>query len=116
MKRRDILLLLGSSVFLIVIWGIFSVIHRLASSTINGTVSQAISPISPDFDLTVINALKTRVKIAPDFSSSVATTAALPTPTNPPQPTPQQIASPSAVPSLSLFAPTPTGTAGGTLQ
>jgi len=110
MKRRDILVLLGSSVFLIVAWVAFSIIHQLVSSTINESVNQSISPIEPNFDISVINSLKTRIKIAPDFATFNSTAAATPTPI--PVPT-IPVASPSAIPSLSLFAPSPTATPGG---
>ena len=118
MKRRDILLLLISSVILVVLWVIFSIIHQLVSSTINQSVSQAITPINPTFDVSVINTLKTRVQVAPDFSSFSSTPEGQPSPT--PIAVPQIItptpASPSAIPTFSFQQVTPTATPGGTTK
>lgn len=113
MKRRDILLLLGSSVFLVIIWIIFSIIHQLVSSTINQTVNEAITPITPSFDVAVINTLKTRINVAPDFSafsSTLSSQQISPTPLPP-----AFIASPSAVPTVSLET-TPAATSGGSTK
>ncbi|MDE2025884.1 MAG: hypothetical protein KGJ07_05300 [Patescibacteria group bacterium] len=83
------------------------------SSTINQTVTQAITPITPNFDIAVINTLKTRVKIAPNFSEFSGTPAAE-------QPTPTLIitpvASPTAVPTFAFEQVTPTATPGGSTK
>lgn len=115
MKRRDILLLLVSSVILVISWIIFSIIHQFMSSTINSTVSQAITPIQPTFDIAVINKLKTRQPVAPVFSSPGASTSAAITPTIPPFF--QQVATQSATPTPTVtFQPTPTASQGGSTR
>lgn len=109
MKRRDIILLLVSSVILVAAWIIFSIIHQLVSSTVPDTVTQSIAPIQPQFDVPVINTLKIREKVAPVFTNQAQEIT--PTPTlgfTPP-------GSPSATP-RPTFRPSPTATAGGSTQ
>lgn len=102
MKRRDIIFLLVSTVILMIAWVIFTVIHQSVSSTINDTVNQQIIPIQPNFDTKIIDALKKRLRVSPDYT----------------------IASPEATPTSSIPTPRPTivipqssvATQGGTKQ
>lgn len=114
MKRNDILLLLGSIVFLVIAWVVFSIMHQLVSSTISQTTSESIQPISPSFDVSVINTLKIRQKIAPVFSIQQTNIPGESQPT--PTPIPVQEVVPSAIPTISLFAPTPVASQGGSTQ
>lgn len=122
MKRKDILLLLISSVILVTAWIVFSIMHQLVTPTINQTVSQSISPIEPSFDISIINTLKTRTKVAPLLAVSITPSPSpisqSPITGNSISPTPTisftQSGSSSALPTISLLAPS--SSQGGTTQ
>ncbi|MFH1186873.1 MAG: hypothetical protein V1697_01720 [Candidatus Levyibacteriota bacterium] len=95
MKHKDIYILLIPSFVLVVFWIIFTIYHNSVSSTITPTQSVQIKPISPDFDMTTIQALKKRGQVVPLFEmtgsqeseKSASPQATLtPTPTTTPAP------------------------------
>ncbi|MCL5433166.1 MAG: hypothetical protein M1524_03600 [Patescibacteria group bacterium] len=67
MKRREIIILLVSSVVVVLFWIIFNVYHNAVTSTIPETISVQISTISPNFDTKTIDMLKKRQQITPVF-------------------------------------------------
>lgn len=67
MKQKDILLLIVPMFVFTVIWILFSIYHNFATTTISKGLNKNITPISPDFDLTIIESLKAREKISPIF-------------------------------------------------
>ena len=69
MKRRDILIILGSIFIFVFIWIGFNIYHNSVKSTISDSVSMQISPLSPSFDTNVIDKLKKRQTITPVYQS-----------------------------------------------
>lgn len=67
MKRRELLLLLGSAALLILLWIVFNVMHSRTTSKIEPAVRKELSPIAPTFDKNAIAALKKRSRITPIF-------------------------------------------------
>lgn len=65
MKRNDILLLLIPSFLIVVFWVVFNIYHNFVTSTIPEDLNVQITPISPDFDTSVIENLKKRKMIEP---------------------------------------------------
>ncbi len=94
MKRRDILIILGSISVFVFIWIGFNIYHNSVKSTISDSVSMQISPLSPSFDTNVIDKLKKRQTVAPIYQSS--STNQLPSVKETPVVTPPIISSSSA--------------------
>lgn len=67
-KQRDILLILGSSAFVVIVWVIFSIYHNSVSSTISEGTSIQIAPINPNFDNLGIKSIKERDDVIPLYS------------------------------------------------
>ncbi len=87
MKQKDIIFILGSSVFVIFVWIIFNIYHGSVQSTIPEKTIRKITPIKAEFDLKTVENIKERNNIEPLYntvsepSSSSATTSITPTPT-----------------------------------
>ena len=60
MKQKDILFILAFTAFSAMGWVGFSIHHNFATSTISKDLNANIIPISPDFDLQIIDSLKKR--------------------------------------------------------
>ncbi len=87
MKQKDIIFILGSSLFVIFIWIIFNVYHGSVESTIPKKITNKVTPIKADFDLKTIENIKKRDQIEPLYikhneisTTPSATTSAIPTP------------------------------------
>jgi len=81
MKQKDILLLIIPGSLLITLWIIFSIYHNSVTSTIPENLTLQIVPISPTFDKTIIESLKKRTQVAPNFEFSKSSSQpAVPTP------------------------------------
>ena len=81
MKQKDILLILGSLCVVTIAWIIFNIHHTTVTSTIPETITTQVKPITPDFDIKSIDALKKRQKITPNFGfPSSGTPTPTPTP------------------------------------
>lgn len=88
MKRRDILFLLISGAVLTILWIIFTILHQAVSTTISDDVSQQIAPITSKFDRKIIDALKKRPVISPEYNLKNVIPTPLPTFVPTPTPTP----------------------------
>lgn len=66
-KRGHVLFLLTSVFIVVVAWVGFSIYHSYVTSTISQDLQTAILPISPGFDTTALNKLKSRKSIAPVY-------------------------------------------------
>lgn len=75
MKRRDILIILASIFIFVLIWIGFNIYHSSVKSTISESTSMQISPISPNFDTTVIDKLKKRQVVTPVYQTTGQTTS-----------------------------------------
>ena len=67
MKRKDILLILIPLFLFVLAWIGFSVYHNIVTSTISQPLSVQITPITPNFDTSVIDNLKNREKVSPIY-------------------------------------------------
>lgn len=105
MKQKDLLFMLVSVTFLVLLWIIFGVVHRSLTSTISGSINEAISPISGTFDIKTLEVLKNRQKIIPQTE-----VGGIPTPT--PSATPTPVPTTSPLQSLSV----PVASGGGTTR
>lgn len=85
MKKKDILFILISGFFLIILWIGFSIYHTSITSTIPEATSIQIAPISPAFDIETIEDIKRRkraeaiLEIIKTTPTPTATTSASPT-------------------------------------
>lgn len=96
MKQRDILFLLASTCVVVFAWIAFTIVHNSLTSTISSATSEAIAPIEPNFDITTLKKMKTRIVVSPAFTISAIPTISL-TPTATPTPLPPlNVASASA--------------------
>lgn len=86
MKQKDFLVILILLFIFVVTWIGSSIYHNSVSSTISETINQEISPIVPNFDLKIIDKLRTRQTINPSFELGTTT----PTPSPLPQILPSQ--------------------------
>jgi|WetSurMetagenome_2_1015567.scaffolds.fasta_scaffold622566_2 hypothetical protein len=68
MKQKDIIFILASAVFVIVVWIILEVIHNSASSTISEKLNTQIIPINADFDVKTIDNIKKKEKVEPLYT------------------------------------------------
>lgn len=87
MRQREVLFFLGSAVVVVFAWIAFTILHNSFTSTINGTVLQAIKPITPVFDTKILTEMKNRTVVIPlDTIPEQAQTAIVVTtaPTQPP--------------------------------
>ena len=64
-KRRDVIVTLWMTFLTVVAWIGFGIYHIWTTSTINEIDVSAISPIEPNFDMGIINALKNREMVSP---------------------------------------------------
>lgn len=83
MKRKDLLFILISSTFIVLLWIVFSVLHNAFSSTISESVAQDIAPIPGAFDTAELKSLKARLGVIPQTGVNLP-----PTPTPTPTPLP----------------------------
>lgn len=110
MSKKQLSFILIISFVFILAWLIFNIAHDAVSSTISGNLNIQIAPISPNFDTTVIDKLKTREQITPILQinekndvveNKQATTSGIidvsPTPTTEPTIT-QPVATAAAIP------------------
>lgn len=108
MKRIDFFLILVGGTILVIAWIVFSIIHNYQTSTLSsGVITQTI-PIAPNFNTNVLEKLKQRLMVSPDFNlTKISATQAgiLPTPT--PTPTPALTPLPTIVINGSLPSTTP---------
>ena len=113
MKRIDFFLILVGGTILVIAWIVFSIIHNYQTSTLSsGVITQTI-PIAPNFNTNVLEKLKQRLMVSPDFNlNKISATQAgiLPTPT--PTPTPALTPLPTIIinGSIPSTPPTPTPT------
>jgi hypothetical protein len=82
MKQKDIVFILASAFFVIVVWIIFDIYHTSVSSTISGKLNSQIVPIKADFDLKTIENIKARKQIEPLYKSAGSITPVLTQVTN----------------------------------
>jgi len=73
MKKNDILLILVPSFIFVLAWIGFSIYHNVVTSTISEPLSMAITPISPTFDTSVIDGLKSRQNVVPIYELNATT-------------------------------------------
>ena len=87
MKYKDIIVLLASVLFIVIAWIIFNIYHNFVVSTATDDLKKETLPITPTFDQSTINKLKSRAKISPIYDLA------------PPSPTPASVSvgSPSAL-------------------
>ncbi len=84
--KRDLIILLVSSFIVIICWIGFNIYSKAVTSTIDASLTKQTLPIEPAFDMTTINNLVEREKVAPLYQSE-----GLPTPSpeiEEPTPTP----------------------------
>ena len=67
MKHKDIILLLGSTFFVVIVWIIFNIYHNLVVYTIPEVLEKEILPINPAFDQNSISKIKQRSRISPIY-------------------------------------------------
>src|SRR5438552_17883925 len=67
-KRKDVIITLWMTFLTVAAWIGFGIYHIWTTSTISEIDVSAISPINPNFDTGVINALKARENVAPLYS------------------------------------------------
>lgn len=103
MKQKDLLFLLTSSTFVVLIWIVFSILHSSLTSTISEGVAQDIAPIPGAFDTRELTSLKQRLGVTPQTGVAIS-----PTPT--PTPTPPQISPVQAIQTLTIPLATQSGT------
>lgn len=72
MRKKDIIIILASVFIFVFIWIGFNIYHNSVKSTISDSVNMQISPISPNFDISVIDKLKKRQSVAPIFQTTGA--------------------------------------------
>lgn len=102
MKQKEYIIVLGSILIVVILWGIFTVYHNLSTSTIDPNENLIVVPIDGTFDRNTINKVKTRKRVDVTLSS-LSSPSASSTPTPKPSPTP--VSSKSAALTLT---PTPT--------
>lgn len=68
MKQEEILFFLASACIVVFAWIAFTIVHNSLTSTIGGTVLQAISPIDATFDTKTLSLLKQRTVINPLYT------------------------------------------------
>jgi hypothetical protein len=106
MKQKDVVFILASAFFVIIVWIIFDIYHSSISSTISEKLNIQIIPITAGFDLKTIDSIKKRDKVEPLYTT---------------EQTPSLTPSPSVSPNVTT-TPTPTITtnnqasSGGTLS
>jgi hypothetical protein len=72
-KKHDFMLILIPSFIVIVAWIIFHIYNSAVSSTITTTQNALISPISPNFDMSVLTTLSQRDDVIPLSHIDIAT-------------------------------------------
>ena len=107
MKNKELVLLLGSVLVIVVAWIAFSIYHNLITPTTPENLEKEATPIDPVFDESTINKLKERQQTAPLLE--VDTSAQIPTEDLGPTFEPTPISSPSPT-GINL---TPTASPGG---
>lgn len=70
MKRKELLIILASIFIFVFVWIGFNIYHNSIKSTISDSTNMQISPISPNFDTSVINKLKQRQVVTPIFQTT----------------------------------------------
>ena len=74
MMYKDIIVLLGSAFFIVVAWIAFNIYHNSVVSTTPEDLQKEILPITPTFDQSTINKIKTRAEISPSYNIAVPLT------------------------------------------
>lgn len=97
MKQKDLLLLVGSFFFLVLLYIGFSIYHNSVSSTIPEELNVQIVPISPVFDEKTISDLKKRTNVTPIYQISGQAASPTPTPLPSQSPTASNAASPTPI-------------------
>lgn len=67
MKKNQLLIILVLLLITVVVWIGGNVYHNLNKSTISEATSQEIIPIDPTFNTQIIEKLKKRVRVNPNF-------------------------------------------------
>lgn len=67
MKQSQLVVILVLLLIFVVVWIGGNVYHSLNKSTISEATSQEIAPIDPTFNTQIIEKLKERVRVDPDF-------------------------------------------------
>ena len=97
MKQKDLLLLVGSFFFLVLLYIGFSIYHNSVSSTIPEDLNIQIIPISPVFDEKTISDLKKRASVKPIYEINGISASPTPTPLPSQTPTASNAAFPTPV-------------------
>lgn len=77
MKQNQFLVILILLLIFVVVWIGENVYHSLNKSTISDATSQEIAPINPTFNVKIIEELKKRETVNPDFELENVPTPAL---------------------------------------
>lgn len=67
MKYKNIIILLVPAALFVIAWIIFNIYHNSVVSTTPENLKKETVPISPSFDQSTIDKLKSRVKISPIY-------------------------------------------------
>lgn len=67
MKYKDIIVLLASVLLIVIAWIIFNIYHNSVVSTAPDDLKKETLPITPTFDQSTIDKLKSRAKISPIY-------------------------------------------------
>jgi hypothetical protein len=70
-RQNDIFYILVPSFVLILLWIVFTIYRSAISSTLTQTQVTLLKPLSPTFDITVIEQLKKRQRIEPNLSQEI---------------------------------------------
>jgi hypothetical protein len=68
--RGQVIFFLASIFIVVAAWVGFNVYHHFVTSTITSDLQMAITPITPDFDTSVLEKLRSRERVVPDFQFS----------------------------------------------
>lgn len=74
MKYKEIIILLASAFLVVIAWIIFNIYHNSVVSTTPEDLKKEIVPISPTFDRSTIDKLKSRAKISPIYDQAPQST------------------------------------------
>lgn len=80
-KQKDLILVLGSSLILVVFWVGFNIYHAATTSTISEDLAMQVTSIDGTFDTKTLKRLKGRIQVTPAFQLIVATPTATLSPT-----------------------------------
>lgn len=69
-KQRDLLIIIFMTFLTVVAWVGFNIYHLSVTSTISDELQIQIAPINPNFDINIINKLKSREPVEPLYMIS----------------------------------------------